>query len=371
MIKGYLDGVFGDRVCGWAMDPGEPQASPHVEVLVNDRPLLTTVASRFRPDLHRAGIGTGAYGFEAVLPPALLDGRPLTVAVQAGADRVPLPGSPFRVESSAPHVANFKIDVDSQLQLPTTGSWTVGLLLIELNDTCNAECVYCPNPRSTRRIDLERVARFLDERVASVDTVQFGCGQEPTADLRLGEAFRVLARSPLRPRKVRLITNGSLLHRHDAGLLRDCGLTTLAVSLDSADEATNDRLRPGAPFRKVVENLRAFRAQCPDVELELSVTVTRPTVGHMSELVSFGLGLGATRFVLREVVDTSRGAQRYADFRAAFESVALPAGAFDEMQARLTTEYPDVDIVFQPREELEDWVDSAYDGAHRLGVFTA
>src|SRR6185503_14678129 len=122
----------------------------------------------------------------------------------------------------------------------------------------------CPNPRSTARLSVADFETFLREHVSRIGTLQFGCGQEPTADLRLVEFFRALARSSLRPH-VRMITNASLLHKHDVAAFRDCGLAMLVVSLDSPRPSVNDRLRPGAEVARVLENLHAFRAACPDV----------------------------------------------------------------------------------------------------------
>src|SRR5258706_6904364 len=50
----------------------------------------------------------------------------------------------------------------------------VELLLVDTNDTCNADCVYCPNPRSSARIQIDDFVRMLDGPIRHVRTWQFG-----------------------------------------------------------------------------------------------------------------------------------------------------------------------------------------------------
>ena len=67
-INGVFDLPRSNRVTGWAIDRAD--AGANVEVLFHYRGKLVaqTDAVTYRPDLEKAGIGTGRYGFACDLP---------------------------------------------------------------------------------------------------------------------------------------------------------------------------------------------------------------------------------------------------------------------------------------------------------------
>jgi O-antigen biosynthesis protein len=60
---GVLDLFTIEEVSGWAWDPSHPASPVVVELLDDDRVIVTKTADEYRPDLLDAGIGTGRYGF--------------------------------------------------------------------------------------------------------------------------------------------------------------------------------------------------------------------------------------------------------------------------------------------------------------------
>jgi hypothetical protein len=62
-VAGYVDGMHGNRFCGWALDPREPRRRLVVTVEGSPGGPVAVVADRYRADLHRAGIGDGYSGF--------------------------------------------------------------------------------------------------------------------------------------------------------------------------------------------------------------------------------------------------------------------------------------------------------------------
>src|SRR5581483_12029358 len=95
------------------------------------------------------------------------------------------------------------------------GRWRIGSLLVEPISACNAECVYCPHRRTGARLELKLLESFLEEKVGHVDHIQFGCGHEPTAHTGLIQYFELVAAFRRKPRTIGMVTNGTLLHRHD------------------------------------------------------------------------------------------------------------------------------------------------------------
>jgi hypothetical protein len=83
-LKGSLDRAEAGRVEGWAQAEGHPEAPVCLDVLVDGVMAATVLANRHRPDLERAGLGSGRHAFSLALdlPPGAevevrrsLDGR--------------------------------------------------------------------------------------------------------------------------------------------------------------------------------------------------------------------------------------------------------------------------------------------------------
>lgn len=67
-IQGRIDAFEDGRLYGWAWDAAHPQSRMTIQVFLDERRLLTTVADTPRVDLRRNGIGDGAYAFDIELP---------------------------------------------------------------------------------------------------------------------------------------------------------------------------------------------------------------------------------------------------------------------------------------------------------------
>lgn len=109
------------------------------------------------------------------------------------------------VEDGRIRIENFKF---MQSQRPRVFKW----LRIDANDNCNLKCTYCRIPRSSSLIDPDELKQFLQEKVISVESLQFGCGMEPTIDQRLADILEMAAQTPAKP-TVRYVlqTNGTKL----------------------------------------------------------------------------------------------------------------------------------------------------------------
>lgn len=134
-------------------------------------------------------------------------------------------------------------------------------------------------------------------------------GGEPTLRRDLPRLVRALADAGA-PR-LGLVTDGLALGTPKvAGMLAELGLTRVRVQLHSARADAHDWLvgQPGA-WRRAVQGVRA--AVAAGLEVELQVTVTRPTAAHLSELADVATKLGVAAMVLRRV--TLRGPAAGAD----------------------------------------------------------
>ena len=176
------------------------------------------------------------------------------------------------------------------------------VLRFDPNNDCNVQCVYCHNHRSPALVDRDDLVGFLRENVTTLNAFQMGCVMEPTLDARMCDLLLDVAASPAKPRQRLVIqTNGILLHKHDAVKIRDAQVTDLSVSIDSADPSITKSLRGGTSLSKVARNLEQLLPRCPQLQAHFITTVTSLNAGGMAELVRFGLQLGVSHFVMREV----------------------------------------------------------------------
>lgn len=72
MIKGHVDRLDHTRVEGWIWDDAAPDRRVEIEILDGQDVLARMRAERLRPDLARAGLGDGHYGFSLIFPAGLL-----------------------------------------------------------------------------------------------------------------------------------------------------------------------------------------------------------------------------------------------------------------------------------------------------------
>lgn len=92
-IRGFVDGLTGNQIDGWAFEPANPTERVVVELRLDGQTVATTVADRHRTDLVRAGIGDAFHGFRFPLKPALAERRGELQVVARGVEggEMPLP----------------------------------------------------------------------------------------------------------------------------------------------------------------------------------------------------------------------------------------------------------------------------------------
>ncbi len=90
VLSGSLDACAFEedvaRIEGWARDEHHPEAPVCLSVLAGGRKLGLVLANRFRPDLARAGFGSGRHGFSARLPARVAGGLGAPIEVRRTAD---------------------------------------------------------------------------------------------------------------------------------------------------------------------------------------------------------------------------------------------------------------------------------------------
>ncbi len=192
---------------------------------------------------------------------------------------------------------------------------------IEPTSRCNLECRTCIRHSWSEPLgsmDERTFARILEGLGAAEPppTVFFGGFGEPLAHPRILDMVRRTKRLGAR---VELITNGTLLaERVSAGLI-DAGLDVLWLSLDGATPESYADVRLGAALPEVLSNLRnlaslrgagrlyAFdggspNGRHPKPEIGIVFVAMRRNLSDLPSVVLLGTGLGATRFMVTNVL---------------------------------------------------------------------
>jgi len=132
---------------------------------------------------------------------------------------------------------------------------------------CSFDCVYCQSARtevfsSQREVFIPTEALAHELRTVPdtpVDYITFAGNGEPTLAKNLGEMIRAVRM--IRPEKVAVITNSSLISRQD--VMDDLMLADLVeAKLDAASAETFQVVNQPMPeisFEEIVEGLKAFR----------------------------------------------------------------------------------------------------------------
>jgi glycosyltransferase involved in cell wall biosynthesis len=102
IFRGNLDTVDASNIRGWAQLPDQPDAAMCLDVLDNGILICEVIASRYRGDLEKAGIGNGRHAFSVDLPEPLDPLVSHEIAVRRRSDGKNLSGSPKIIQACLP-----------------------------------------------------------------------------------------------------------------------------------------------------------------------------------------------------------------------------------------------------------------------------
>lgn len=115
-LHGRFEGIINGQVCGWVLDPLQPERRIEVEICCDGAPLGRTRADLERDDLLDVTLGDGRHGFRYPLDSGLFDGARHELSVRALDSGQLLPGSPQRLETDAPPARVRPADVQGALE---------------------------------------------------------------------------------------------------------------------------------------------------------------------------------------------------------------------------------------------------------------
>lgn len=176
-------------------------------------------------------------------------------------------------------------------------------LYLTVTERCNLRCLHCITDAPARtsegraRTMQPWLLDALAEPLRAADYFGFAHGGESLVEpifFDLLQRIQELHSHSGRHYDAHLLSNGMLLDEATAERLCELGLTSLAVSLDGGTERTNDSVRLGADFERILRNVEGVLAVRSRLGADLRVGVsTVLTQGNAAELVQLGERLAA------------------------------------------------------------------------------
>ncbi len=141
-------------------------------------------------------------------------------------------------------------------RIPPQPDW----VQVEINNTCNLDCIMCPREAMTRpdrHMTQQEFQEIADKvRKADVRRIRLFLLGEPLLHRELIPMIRYCKQIGIP--SVEISTNAVLLDEAASEELIKAGLDELVISLDGADAETYEAVRRGAVYEEVAANVRNF-----------------------------------------------------------------------------------------------------------------
>jgi radical SAM protein with 4Fe4S-binding SPASM domain len=188
----------------------------------------------------------------------------------------------------------------TQQFVPLVMSWNV-------TRECNMKCSHCYINATDKKLEneltTEEAKAFMDQICQVSKPLLILSGGEP---LLRKDIFELIEYGADKGLKMGLGSNGYLIDDSVAKKLKDAGIATVSISLDSNVPAQHDEFRgvKGA-FEKAVNACKALRKN--DVLVQVNATLTHHNYDQIDDIMSLAEDIGVENFHLFFLVPTGRG----------------------------------------------------------------
>ena len=155
-------------------------------------------------------------------------------------------------------------------------------LNIELNNTCNQECVFCPyhGPFSRKKLVPASIPNSIVKNIID-QAAEVGIGSKELGFYLAGEVFirrdfeELVAYAKDRGFKYTFITtNGALAEPNRIKKVVDAGIDSIRFSINAADARMYERIHGRDDFNKVVDNIKFLRKYIDDNNLSVATSIS-------------------------------------------------------------------------------------------------
>lgn len=129
---------------------------------------------------------------------------------------------------------------------------------IESTNECNLECIMCPRLSMTRKtgcMDMILFKKIIDDVKDKIKFAWLSIAGEPFLNKNI---FKMISYAKLSGIKVGISTNATILNKSIIKNIIDSGLDYIIFSFDGATKETYEKVRSGANYDHVKDNIRQF-----------------------------------------------------------------------------------------------------------------
>lgn len=176
---------------------------------------------------------------------------------------------------------------------------TLPILVIMITDKCNLKCTMCGacdySPGDHNMLSLDDWKAVIDSAAQLKTQILSITGGEAMLRKDLFDLIRYTRGKGIR---VHLNTNATILREKQAELLRDTGVETVSISIESHEEDIHDLIRGRGMFQRTLEGVRRLRRIAPDVRIGLNCVINKHNVNGLHGMVPFAAreGLDQVKF---------------------------------------------------------------------------
>lgn len=183
---------------------------------------------------------------------------------------------------------------------PLVISWNITL-------KCNLKCAHCYINASSKApssmLSTEEAKKLIDQIAEISRPLLILSGGEP---LLREDIFEIIRYGKEKGFKIGLGSNGILIDDGTARKLKEAGVDTVSISLDSSSPEKHDEFRGvKGSWEKAVNAIKALRKN--SILTQVNTTVTRQNYDEIGEILALSEELGAENFHLFFLVPTGRG----------------------------------------------------------------
>jgi radical SAM protein with 4Fe4S-binding SPASM domain len=185
-----------------------------------------------------------------------------------------------------------------------------------ITNLCNLRCKHCYQDdfSKTDDLDWEGLQQISNNILGTLNqwnqaaTIHL-TGGEPLLKQELFSLLEDLEHSPV-VEELGIITNGLLLNENVIQRLsKSSKLRKIKISLDGADEETNDSIRQEDTFKRVIQNISSIKEK-GSFEIILMLTVMRRNFRGLSDFFNLSRELGTDGFIIERFIPLGRGRER-------------------------------------------------------------
>lgn len=176
------------------------------------------------------------------------------------------------------------------------------IIQIEVSTACQLRCVFCPRTA----LKDKWVSKHMDMDVFSVVLRHIKKGQlvhlqgwgEPLLNPRIMDMAAAVKKNH---GSISLTTNGMRMDETVSRELCRIGFGIVAISLAGAKGSTNDALRKGAQFTRIVDNISSLTEMKNRPSVHLIMQMMRPNMEELPDMISLAAQLKVDKLIVSNI----------------------------------------------------------------------